>query len=76
MERKMRLVLLPGPAQGLVAPGIPLHRVVGVLAEIRARLVGQVVHHSDARAQARVGAGLPSGCAARLRARLGRWSSN
>ena len=44
------LVLLAGPAQGLVPPGEPLHGIVGVLAEIRAGLVGQVVHGSDARA--------------------------
>ena len=69
-----RLVLVTGPAQGLVPPGEPLHRVVGVLAEIRARLVGQVVHGSDARAP------LPMRRTRRhtggARARLGRWSSN
>ncbi len=45
------LVLFPGQAKGLVAPRVPRHRVVGVLAEIRARLVGQVVHGRDARAR-------------------------
>ena len=38
------LVLVLGPAQGLVTPWKPLHRIVGVLAEIGARLVGQAVH--------------------------------
>ena len=44
------LVLVAGQVQGLVPPGEPLDGVVGVLAEIRARLVGQVVHGRDARA--------------------------
>ena len=54
------LVLVAGPLQGLVPPGEPLHRVVGVLAEIRARLVGQMVHGSDATAPS-PGGGTPAG---------------
>ena len=65
-----RLVLVAGQAQGLVPPGEPLHRVVGVLAKIRAGLVGQVVHGRDARALSSIG---PTRVP---RARLGRWSLN
>ena len=37
-------VLGPGPGEGLLAPRVPVHRVVGVLAEIGTRLRGQSVH--------------------------------
>ena len=45
-----RLVLAPGALERLGAPRVPVDRVVGVLAEIRARLVDQPVgllRHSD-----------------------------
>ena len=38
-----RLVLSLGAGQGLLAPGVPVHRVVGVLPEIGARLVDEAV---------------------------------
>ena len=60
------LVLVTGPPQRLVSPGEPLHRVLGVLAEIRARLVGEAVHSTDARALRR-GAGT-AGCPCKARA--------
>src|SRR5437763_16572966 len=43
-----RLFLRPGPGEGLVAPRIPVDRVVLVLAEIRAGLVGESVHGVEA----------------------------
>ena len=42
--QKDRLVLRPGLGKGLLSPGEPIHRVAGVLQQIRARLVGQAVH--------------------------------
>jgi hypothetical protein len=39
-----RLVVAPGDAERLVTPGVPVDRVVGVLAQVRAGLVGQAVH--------------------------------
>ena len=36
-------VQLPGTRQRLVAPGVPVHGVMGVLEEVRARLAGQPV---------------------------------
>ncbi len=65
-----RLVLVAGPLEGCVPPGEPLHRVFGVLAEIRAGLVGQVVHSTMLGLLPRASAHR------RCRARLGRWSSN
>ncbi len=38
------LVLVLGPLQGLVAPGVPLDRIVRMLAEVGAGFVRQVVH--------------------------------
>ena len=38
-----RLVLAPRPFQGLLAPGIPVHRVRGVEKEVRARFAGEAV---------------------------------
>ena len=40
-----RLVLGPGPGERLLAPGVPVDRVVGVLAEVGAGLVGEAVGH-------------------------------
>ena len=40
------LVLLPGPLEGLLTPGVPVHRVVSVLAEIGAGLVLEMIGHS------------------------------
>jgi len=37
------LVLLLCPPQGRLAPGIPLHRIVGVLQQVRAGLLGEVI---------------------------------
>ena len=50
MDRKMGLSSSRAAPQGLFAPGEPLDRVVGVLAEVGAGLVGQVVHGRDATA--------------------------
>jgi hypothetical protein len=47
-----RLVITPGGGEGLVAPGVPVHRVVGVLAQVRAGLVGQAVHGTHGRRKA------------------------
>ena len=46
MDRKIGLSSLAARVQRLVTPGIPLDRVVGVLAEVGARLVRQMVHGS------------------------------
>ena len=40
-----RLVLGPGALEGFLAPGIPVHRVVGVLEEVRARGLGEAIGH-------------------------------
>ncbi len=37
-------VLVPRPSEGRLAPWIPVDRVVAVLEQVRARLVGQVIH--------------------------------
>ena len=74
MDKKMGLSSSRRPAQGFVAPGEPLHRVVGVLAEVRARLVGQVVHQRDARARGCGPDARRSRC--EVRARLVAWSLN
>ena len=46
-----RPVLLAGPGEGLVAPRVPVDRVVGVLAQVRAGLgseaVGHAAHRTD-----------------------------
>src|SRR4029453_12182475 len=39
-----RLVLGTSPLKRLLAPGVPVHRVVGVLKEVGARLSGETVH--------------------------------
>ena len=39
------LVLLPGFLQGLLAPGVPVHGVVGVLHKVGAGLVDESVGH-------------------------------
>jgi hypothetical protein len=38
-----RLVLVPGPLERLLGPGVPVDRVVRVLPEVGARLAGEVV---------------------------------
>ena len=43
-----RPVLLLGASKGLVAPRIPVHRIVGVLEQVGARLLGQSVRHDIA----------------------------
>jgi hypothetical protein len=48
-----RLVGGAGCLERLVAPGVPVDRVVGVLAEVGARLVGQAVHEPQARERVR-----------------------
>jgi len=40
------LVLGARLGEGLLAPGVPVDRVVGVLKEVGARLLGQAVRHS------------------------------
>ncbi len=37
------LVLAPGPFEGLVPPGVPIHGIVRVLEEVRAFFAGQAV---------------------------------
>jgi hypothetical protein len=39
------LFFLPGLSKGLLCPGIPVHRIFGVLEKIRAFLVNQMVGH-------------------------------
>ena len=41
-----RLVLGARPRERLVAPRVPVDRVVGVLEQVRARLLGQAVHEA------------------------------
>ena len=47
-----RLVLGAGPGERLLAPRVPVDRVVGVLAQVRAGLVGESVHSACTRAAA------------------------
>ena len=42
--QKDRLVFRPGLGECLLSPRVPVHRVAGVLQQVRARLVGQAVH--------------------------------
>ena len=48
-RQQHRLVAAAGGGEGVVTPRIPVDRVVGVLAEVRAGLVGQAVHHPHGR---------------------------
>ena len=50
MREQDGLVLLSGPAQRLVAPGIPIDRVVLMLLQVGARLVRQTVRHTGSSA--------------------------
>ncbi len=43
-----RLVLVHRPGERLGAPGVPVDRVVAVLAQVRRRLLGEPVHGGDA----------------------------
>ena len=43
MERKIGLSSALGRGQGLLAPGIPVHRVVGVLEQVGRGFVDQAV---------------------------------
>ena len=49
MERKTGRSSTRGASEGFVAPCVPVHRVVGVLAQIGGRLVREAVHAPDAR---------------------------
>ena len=42
-----RLVLLPGARERLLAPRVPVHRVAGVLEQVRARLLREAVHRDE-----------------------------
>ena len=42
-RKKNGLVLLLGLLEGLFSPGIPVHRIVSMLEEIRAGLIDEVV---------------------------------
>jgi len=45
-----RFVLSPSPRQGLVAPGVPIDRIVRVFQQVRTRLVRQAIaHHTTLR---------------------------
>jgi hypothetical protein len=48
-RQQHRLVVAAGGGEGIVAPRVPVDRVVGVLAEVRAGLVGQAVHGTHGR---------------------------
>ncbi len=55
-----RYVSLPGRGEGIVAPRVPVDRVVGVLAQVGARLPSEAVH-TDSLAASEPGSALPCG---------------
>ncbi len=48
-RQQHRPVLVARPVEGLVAPGVPVHRVLGVLAEVEARLARETIHPAEHR---------------------------
>ncbi len=69
-----RLVLGAGPLERLLAPRVPVHGVLGVLEQIRARLVREAIHGSRASLGRRSHVRTPTQCLLlQLPAIAGRW---
>jgi len=46
--KKDRAIFRPGPVERLITPWVPVHRIVGVLAEVGGRFLSKAVHPVDA----------------------------